>query len=57
MVLGCSASGIPVACIAAISFGWRAGIGGWVVGGLISGVPFDKFLEGRCSILQVDPDV
>jgi hypothetical protein len=53
MVLGCFAFGVPVACIVANYFGWWAGIGGWIAGALISGVPFDKFLESRFSILHV----
>jgi len=53
MVLGCFAFGFPVACIVASYLGFGAGIGGWIVGGLISGIPFDKFLESRFSILHV----
>ena len=53
MVLGCFAFGFPVACIVAIYFGWWAGIGGWIVGALISGIPFDKVLESRFAILHV----
>ncbi len=53
MLLGCLAFGIPVGLIAYIYFGFWTGVGGWVVGALTSGIPFDKFLESRFSILRV----
>ena len=53
MLLGCCAFGVPAAFIVGSYFGSWAGIGGWLVGGAISGIPFDKFLESRYSILHV----
>lgn len=52
MVLGCFALGVPVACIVAKLFGFWAGVGGWMAGAFISGLPVDRFLEDRFSILQ-----
>jgi hypothetical protein len=56
LVLGCCAFGIPCAVLVGIHFGLAAGLGAWIVGGLISGLPFDKFLESRFAILVVQPD-
>ena len=51
--LGCCAFGVPAALIVGSYFGSWAGKGAWILGGLISGIPFDKFLESRYAILHV----
>jgi hypothetical protein len=53
LVLGCCIFGVPFAYVAGTHFGWQSGIAAWIVGGLISGIPFDKYLESRFAILIV----
>jgi len=56
MVLGCCVCGVPFAYLAGTRFGLVAGTGAGIVGGLISGIPFDNYLESRFTILVVRQD-
>ena len=56
MALGCCAFGVPFAYIAGTRFGWQVGLVAWVIGCLLSGMPFDKYLENRFAILTVRQD-
>lgn len=55
LVLGCCACGVPCAILVGIHFGRAAALGAWIVGGLISGMPFDKYLENRFTALVAQP--
>jgi hypothetical protein len=52
LVLGCLVLGIPLAYLGDKSYGLVGGIAGLVAGGLIVGLPFDKYLESDFGILR-----
>lgn len=56
LALGCCVCGVPCAYLIGIRLGPAAGLGAWIVGGVISGIPFDKYLESRFAILVVRPN-
>jgi len=52
-MLGCCALALPLGYWAGKHFGLTGCITGLVLGGLLSGIPVDRFLENRFSIIKV----
>ncbi len=55
MILGCCILGIPLAILGA-HYGVPGALTGWFIGALGVGVPFDRFLENRFSVLMLRQD-
>jgi hypothetical protein len=53
LVLACCILAIPFGYLGAKNFGVIGVIAGIAFGGLLSGIPIDKFLESKFSILKV----
>ena len=53
VVLGCCALALPLGYLAGKHFGLFGCITGLVLGGLLSGIPIDRFLESRFLIIKV----
>jgi hypothetical protein len=53
LLLGGCAFGLPLGWIAYRQYGWRMGLIAGFFGSLLSGVPIDRFLESRFTILKV----
>ncbi len=52
MILGCCILGIPLAILGA-KYGVVGAMTGWLIGAFGVGLPFDRFLESRFSVLKV----
>ena len=52
LVLGCCVLGVPLAYLVGSHFGEIGGIAGWCLGAML-GIPIDRYLEGRFSIIRV----
>jgi hypothetical protein len=55
MVLGCCILGIPLAILGA-NYGIAGALTGLLVGAFSVGLPFDRFLESRFSVLKLRQD-
>ena len=55
MILGCCILGIPLAILGA-NYGVAGVLTGWFIGALGVGIPFDRFLERRFSVLRMRQD-
>lgn len=55
MILGCCILGIPLAILGA-KHGVAGAMTGWFIGALGIGIPFDRFLEIRFSVLRMRQD-
>ncbi len=55
MILGSCILGIPLAILGA-NFGLAGTLTGWLIGAFGFGVPFDRFLENRFSVLRLRQD-
>jgi hypothetical protein len=53
MLLGCCTAGIPLAYLGIAKYGFTGGLAGWIIGAMLSGIPFDKYLENKFSVLEV----
>jgi hypothetical protein len=53
VVLGCCVLGVPLAYLVGAHFGSIGGIVGGCFGALLSGIPIDRYLECRFSIIEV----
>ena len=52
MILGCCILGIPLA-ILGMKYGVTGALMGWFIGAFCVGIPFDRFLENRFSVLRM----
>jgi len=52
MILGCCILGVPLTILGA-SYGVAGSLAGWFIGAFAFGIPFDKFLEIRFSVLTM----
>ena len=52
MFLGCCVLGIPLALLAGAKYDGAGYLMGWIIGGFALGIPFDRFLEIRFSVLK-----
>ncbi len=52
MILGCCILGIPLAILGA-NYGVAGALTGWFIGAFGVGIPFDRFLEIRLSVLRM----
>ncbi len=55
MILGCCILGIPLAILGA-RYGFAGAMTGWLIGAFGIGLPFDRFLEARFSVLRMKQD-
>jgi len=55
MILGCCILGIPLAILGA-KYGVAGILTGWLIGAFGVGIPFDRFLENRFSVLRMRQD-
>jgi hypothetical protein len=55
MILGCCILGIPLAILGA-NYGVAGLLTGWFIGAFCVGIPFDRFLEIRFSVLRMRQD-
>ena len=55
MLIGVCILGIPLA-VCGSKFGIGGTSVGWFIGGFSGGIPFDRFLEERFSVLKPRPD-
>jgi hypothetical protein len=55
MILGCCILGIPLAILGA-NYGVAGSLAGWFIGAFCVGIPFDRFLEIRFSVLRIKQD-
>jgi hypothetical protein len=55
MILGCCILGIPLAILGA-RYGVAGAMMGWFIGAFCVGIPFDRFLEIRFSVLRMRQD-
>ncbi len=55
ITLGCCILGIPLA-IVGTKYGVTGALAGWFIGAFGIGVPFDRFLEIRFSVLRMRKD-
>ena len=55
LILGCCVLGIPLAIWGA-KYGVAGAMTGWLIGASCVGVPFDRFLEIRFSVLRMRED-
>ena len=55
MILGCCILGIPLAVLG-MKYGVAGAMTGWFIGAFCFGIPFDRFLENRFSVLRVRQD-
>jgi hypothetical protein len=55
MILGCCILGIPLAIWGA-KYGVAGALAGWFIGAFGVGMPFDRFLEIRFSVLRMRQD-
>jgi len=55
MILGCCILGIPLAILGANN-GVAGSLAGWFIGAFCVGIPFDRFLEIRFSVLRMKQD-
>lgn len=54
LFLGCCFAGIPLAYLGGMKYGFTGTLYGWIIGAVLSGVPFDKYLESKFSILKIN---
>jgi hypothetical protein len=47
-----SVGGIPFGFLFHFWLGGRWWLAGWVFGGMLIGIPIDKFIDGRCRKLE-----
>ncbi len=55
MILGCCILSIPLAIFGA-RYGVAGALTGWAIGAFVVGIPFDRFLEIRFSVLRMRQD-
>lgn len=55
MIVGCCILGIPLAILGA-KHGVAGVLAGWLIGAFGVGIPFDRFLEMRFSVLRMRQD-
>jgi len=55
MILGCCILGIPLAILGA-KYGVAGILTGWLIGAFGVGIPVDRFLENRFSVLRMRQD-
>jgi hypothetical protein len=55
MILGCCILGIPLAILGA-KYGVAGILTGWFIGAFGVGIPVDRFLESRVSVLRIRQD-
>ncbi|HUL29949.1 MAG TPA: hypothetical protein VLZ03_05790 [Thermodesulfobacteriota bacterium] len=55
MILGCCILGVPLAILGA-KYGVTGAMVGWFIGAFGFGIPFDRFLEMRFSVLTIRRD-
>jgi hypothetical protein len=55
VILGCCILGIPLAILGA-KYGIAGVMTGWLIGAFGVGLPFDRFLESRFSVLKMRQD-
>jgi hypothetical protein len=55
MILGCCILGIPLA-IGGAKYGVAGVLTGWLIGAFGVGIPFDRFLEIKFSVLRMRQD-
>lgn len=53
VILGCCVMGIPLAFLGSAKYDLAGALTGWIIGALAVGIPFDKFLERKFSVLEV----
>ena len=54
MLLGCCLAGIPLAIWGEVEYGFAGFLSGLIIGILLGGIPFDRYLESKFSILKVN---
>jgi hypothetical protein len=55
MILGCCILGIPLAILGA-KYGVAGILTGWLIGAFSVGIPFDRLLEIKFSVLRIKQD-
>jgi hypothetical protein len=53
MLLGCTAMGIPLAYLGGTRYDLLGGLAGWIIGATAIGMPWDKLLESKFSVLKL----
>ena len=53
MLFGCFVIGIPLALLGGWKYDLAGTLIGWFIGCIAFGIPFDKFLESKFSVLKV----
>lgn len=52
-VLGCTSLALPLGIVGARVIDHHGALVGWIIGGLTLGIPVDRYLEGRFTVLRV----
>jgi hypothetical protein len=56
MILGCCVVGVPMLLLGSAKYGHTGALMGWIIGASVIGIPFDRFLEVKFSVLKVKED-
>lgn len=54
LLVGCCVMGAPMAMLGHLYFKIPGAVSGWLIGAVVVGLPFDKYLENRIGVLAPD---